>query len=76
MNVADNGDDQIQTDRGQQVIQAQNVDVWEAILAAGIGNEWMWGHMGSRTAAKRERKTLSVTSHQRLQLPLSTPGLR
>ena len=45
MNVADNGDDQIQTDRGQQVIQAQNVDVWEAILAAGIGNEW--GHMGA-----------------------------
>ena len=47
MNVADNGDDQIQTDRGQQVIQAQNVDVWEAILAAGIVNEWMWGHMGA-----------------------------
>ena len=47
MNVADNGDDQIQTDRGQQVIQAQNVDVWEAILAAGIGNGWMWGHMGA-----------------------------
>ena len=47
MNVADNGDDQIQTDRGQQVIQAQNVDVWEAILAAGIVNKWMWGHMGA-----------------------------
>ena len=45
MNVADNGDDQIQTDRGQQVIQAQNVDVWEAILAAR--SEWMWGHMGA-----------------------------
>ena len=47
MNGADNGDDQIQTERGQQAIQAQNVDVWEAILAAGIGNEWMWGHMGA-----------------------------
>ena len=31
MNVADDGDDQIQTERGQQVIQAQNVDVWEAM---------------------------------------------
>ena len=65
MNGADNGDDQIQTERGQQVIQAQNVDVWEAILAAGIGNEWMWGHMGALGAHgvtncsyKRERRSV------------------